>query len=201
MKYLNHTLDNELILMKEYKIDPNELYTIKVILFAQDGIYEYLQKYAETLEGKLRLLLITLQSKGIILKSYKLPKEGTPFIPEEVQFNQNFLKKFYRSAYEMGEELFDNYPQFTTVQGAVYNLRRVSKKFNDLEDAFAKYAKVIKNSPEKHQEIIELIAWGIDNGYNFTTLDDFICDRGWLALEAFKNGEGINVNTEAIKMI
>ena len=67
MKYLNHNLDNELVLMRDYKIYPNELYTIKVILLAQDGEYEYLQKYAEIIN--LRLILETLQDSGVILKS------------------------------------------------------------------------------------------------------------------------------------
>ena len=193
--------ENELVLMEKYKIDPTELFTIRVILIAQDGDYEPLKRLNAILDGGLRLMLERLQSKGIIIQAYKLPKPGTQFIPEDVQFNKNFIKQFYRASFEMGEELFDAYPQFTVVQGATYNLRRVSKKFNDLEDAFAKYAKVIKNDPEKHQEIIDLIAWGIENGYNFTTLDDFICDRGWTALEAFKNGNGTNVNTNAIRMI
>ena len=69
MKYLNHNLDNELILMKDYKIYPNELYTIKVILLAQDGEYEYLQQYVGGFENKnyFRLALGALQEKGIIL--------------------------------------------------------------------------------------------------------------------------------------
>lgn len=194
-------IDNELILMEKYKITPTELYAVRTILLAQDGDYEPLQKLNTILNGGFRLKLETLQTKGIITQAYKLPKPGTAFVPEDVQFNKNFLKQFYRASFEMGEELFEAYPQFTTVQGAVYNLRRVSKKFNDLEDAFAKYAKVIKNDPEKHQEILELISWGVENGYNFTTLDDFICDRGWTALSAFKNGNGINVNTDAVRMI
>lgn len=123
------------------------------------------------------------------------------FKPEEVPFNQNFLKQFYRASFEIGEELFNTYPQFLTIQGVSYNARRVSKKFDSLEEAFAKYGKAIKYNDEVHQQIIDNIRWGIDNGYNFTTLDDFIADRAWTALEAYRNGNGINVNTEAIKMI
>lgn len=194
-------LDNELILMEKYNISPTELYVIKTILIAIEGNYNPLQKLNTILNGNFRIVLENLQSKGIITKEYKLPKIGTSFIPKDVRFNKNFLKQYYRSSFELGNELFETYPQFTTVQGAVYNLRRVSKKFNDLEDAFAKYAKIIKNNPETHQEILNLITWGIENGYNFTTLDDFICDRGWLSLKAFKEGNGTNVNTDAVKMI
>ena len=201
MKYLNHNLDNELILMRDYKLNPTELFVIKIILLAQDGEYEYLQQFNEILNGQLRLLLELLQSKGIIIKAYKIPKEGTSFIPEDVQFNQNFLKKFYRSAFEMGEELFYTYPQSCTVQGQVFNLRTVSKHFDSLEQAFQKYAKSIKNNPEIHQEIIDNIKWGIENGYNFTTLDRFIIDRGGEALKAFKEGNSININLEATQLI
>ena len=201
MKYLNHNLDNELALMREYKLKPDELFVIKVILLAQDGEYEYLQQYAEVLNGNLRLLLESLQSKGIVLKSYKIPPTGATFNPNGVQFNQNFLKRYYRSAYEMGEELFYTYPQSCTVQGQLFNLRTVSKKFDSLESAFQKYAKSIKNNPEIHQEIIDNIKWGIENGYNFTTLDRFIIDRGGEALKAFREGDSININLEATQLV
>jgi hypothetical protein len=201
VKYLNHSLDSELILMRDYKLNPTELFVIKVILLAQDGDYTYLQQFNEIFNGQLRLVLESIQSKGIIIKAYKIPKEGTLFIPEDVQFNQNFLKKFYRSAFEMGEELFYTYPQSCTVQGQVFNLRTVSKHFDSLEQAFQKYAKSIKNNPEIHQEIINNIKWGIENGYNFTTLDRFIIDRGGEALKAFKEGDSININLEATQLI
>lgn len=199
MKYLNHDLNTELILMNQYKLNPNELMCIKVILLAQDGEYEYLQNFAQVCQ--LRLLLTTLQSKGIILKSYKLPKEGSSFVPEDVQFNQNFLKRYYRSAYEMGEELFYTYPQSCVVNNQVFNLRSVSHKFDSLEDAFAKYAKQIKNNPDVHKEILDNIRWGIENGYNFTTLDRFIVDRAYEALKAFKEGNTININLESTQLL
>jgi hypothetical protein len=204
VKYLNHNLDNELILMRDYKIYPNELFTIKVILLAQDGEYEYLQQYVQCFENKnyLRLALESLQEKGIILKSYKIPKPGTQFIPEDVQFNQNFLKKFYRSAFEMGEELFNTYPQSAVVGGVMYNLRSVSKRFDSLEQAFQRYAKTIKNSPELHQQVIDDIKWGIENEYQgFTTLDRFIIDRGFEFLHSMRVGEGTNINLEATQLI
>ena len=201
MKYLNHNLHTELVLMDQYKLNPNELFCIKVILLAQEGEYEYLQNYAQILSGQLRLLLESLQSKGIIIKAYKIPKEGTQFIPEDVQFNQNFLKKYYRSSFEMGEELFYTYPQSAVVQGQVFNLRTVSKKFDSLEDAFGKYAKQIKNNPELHQQIIDDIKWGIENGYNFTTLDRFIVDRAYESLHSMRLGENININLEATQLI
>lgn len=194
------TLENELCLLEKYKLTPTELFTIKLILLAkEDGEYKWLQRYVQII--KLRDILVSLQEKGIILKSWKLPKEGQQLIVEDITFNQNFQKQYFRASFEMGEELFNIYPQFLVINGISYNARRVSKKFDSLEDAFRNYAKSIKNDPIIHKNIIELIKWGIENNYNFTTLDDFICDRSWIALQAFKNGDGININTEAIKMI
>ena len=193
-------IENELSLLEKYNLNPTELFTIKLILLAkEDGEYQWLQRYVQIV--KLRDILLSLQEKGIILKSWKLPKEGEHLVVEEIPFNQNFQKQYFRASFEMGEELFYTYPQSTIVNGQVYNLKRVSRKFDSLEDAFAKYSKYINNSPEKHREIIELIKWGIDNGYNFTTLDSFIVDNSWIAIKAMKEGNGINVNTEAIKMI
>ena len=194
--------ENELSLLEKYKLTPTELFTVKVILLAnEENDYEPLQRFNALLDGGLRLELEKLQSKGIILKSYNIPKPGTPFKPEDVEFNKNFIKQFFRSSFEMGEELFTTYPQFITIQGVSFNARRVSKKFNDLEEAFAKYGKVIKYNEETHRQIINNIKAGIEKGYNFTTLDDFICDRGWLALDTYLKGDGINVNTEAVRMI
>lgn len=194
------TLENELCLLEKYKLTPTELFTIKLILLAkEDGEYEWLQRYVKII--KLRDILVSLQEKGIILKSWKLPKEGQQLIVEDITFNQNFQKQYFRASFEMGEELFNVYPQSTIVNGQIYNLKRVSRKFDSLEDAFAKYAKYIHNNPEIHQEVIELVKWGIDNGYNFTTLDSFIVDNSWMAIKAMKEGNGINVNTEAIQLI
>lgn len=194
------TLENELCLLEKYNLNPTELFTIKLILLAkEEGEYQWLQRFVQII--KLRNILVSLQEKGIILKSWKLPKEGQQLIIEDIPFNQNFLKQYFRASFEMGEELFNIYPQSTIVNGQIYNLKRVSRKFDSLEDAFAKYAKYIHNNPDIHKEVLELVKWGIDNGYNFTTLDSFIVDNSWIAIKAMKEGNGINVNTEAIKMI
>lgn len=201
MEHFKFNIENELAILEKYNLTPTELFTIKVILLAkEEGEYEWLQRFAQII--KLRDILVSLQEKGIILKSWKLPKEGSQLVVENIQINQNFQKQFFRASFEMGEELFYTYPQSTIVQGTVFNLRTVSKHFDSLEQAFLKYAKSIKNNPEVHQQIIDDIKWGIENQYNgFTTLDRFIIDRGYEYLHAMRMGEGINVNTEAIKMI
>ena len=107
----------------------------------------------------------------------------------------------YQASFDLGKELYENYPQTTYVKGQVFNLRRVSKKFNSLEEAFFKYGKYIRFNEDTHKEVIELIKWGIDNGYNFTTLDSFIVDQDWNNIRNVRDNNEININYDTIKML
>ena len=200
MEHFKFTIDNEIIILEKYNLTPTELFTVKTILLAkEEGEYEWLQRLSKVVN--LRNVIENLREKGIILKSWKLPKEGSQLIVEDIPINQNFQKQFFRASFEMGEELFDVYPQTLIISGIAYNAKRVSKKFDSLEQAFSKYAKYIRNDPETHREILELIEWGKENQYNFTTLDSFIVDMGWMALKAQKEGIGTNINLEATQLI
>lgn len=197
-------IDNELIFLEKYNLTPTELMTIRTILLAQDNQEDYLFKFNNILtktDVKFRDILISLQNKQIITKAYKIPNEGESFEFEDVTFNKSIVKAFYRASFELGKELFNVYPQTTIVNGVIYALRRVSKKFNSLEDAFRVYGKTIRWDKELHNEIIELVKWGIDNDYSFTTLDDFIVDNAWESIRAIRDGHAININFNAIKQL
>ena len=197
-------IDNELIFLGKYNLTPTELMTIRTILLAQDNQEDYLFKFNNILtktDVKFRDILISLQNKQIITKAYKIPNEGESFEFEDVTFNKSIVKAFYRASFELGKELFNVYPQTTIVNGVIYALRRVSKKFNSIEDAFRVYGKTIRWDEELHNEIIELVKWGIDNDYSFTTLDDFIVDNAWESIRAIRDGHAININFNAIKQL
>ena len=92
------TLENELCLLEKYKLEPTELFTVKMILLAkEDGEYEWLQRYSQTI--KLRPILESLRDKGIILKSWKIPVEGSKLDIEDIPFNQNFQKQYFRAPF------------------------------------------------------------------------------------------------------
>lgn len=200
MEKFETTIDNTIALLDRYKINPTELFLTKLILLAkEDGEYEPLQRFASIFS--IKEILESLREKEIVLKSYKIPNSGEKFIVEDVEFNKNFLKQFFRASFEMGKELFDTYPQSCIVNGQYFNLRSVSHKFDSLEDAFSKYGKYIKNNPEKHLEILSLIEWGKENSYNFTTLDRFIIDNAWESIKNMKERGIININSDNIKLI
>jgi hypothetical protein len=196
-------LEEQVVLLEKYKINSDELLFITVILLIQEGDESpYINLYfslPSSCRGGIRDLLVSLQEKQIITKEYKIPPTGTKFIPEDVTFNKNFTKNFYKGSFWIGKELFEQYPISTVVNGTEYKLRRVSKKFDSLEDAYKAYGKAISWKPDVHQNVLELINWGKNNNYQFTTLDSFIVDNDWLNIAAMKDNSMLDSNT--VKML
>lgn len=201
---LTLNLEEEIALISKYRISPNELMLVRTLLIMQEeGNEDLFKNYIESLYEcgvKLREILLCLQEKGIILKSFKVCKEGEAFDPYSIPFNKAFTRTLYKCSFELGKELFEEYPQFGSVQGNVVGLRSISKKFDSLEDAYFKYGKSIRWNPEYHNYIIELVRWAKEHNIINYTLASFIIDQRWLELQALRDGEG-NINYESVKML
>ena len=169
MKVFN--LEEQIAILSRYNINSDELLFITVILLIQEGDENpYINLYfslPSSCRGGIRDLLISLQEKQVITKEYKIPPTGATFTPEDVTFNKNFIKTFYKGSFWIGKELFEIYPISTVVNGVEYKLRRVSKKFDSLEDAYRAYGKAISWKPDVHRNIMQLIEWGKQNNYQF----------------------------------
>ena len=203
MKTIN--LEEELSILEKYRLTPTELFSIQTILLAQDNESDFLIRFNNILtliDIKFRNILISLQNKGIILKSYSIPDEGSSLNLEEIPFNKGFIKNFYKSSFELGKELFDTYPMFGEIGGNVIPLRGVAKYFQSLEDFYKFYGKSIKWDPILHNKIIELVKWAKDNT-NFLncSISSFCINQMWNELEALKNGNVANINFDAVKLV
>ena len=123
--------DNQLIILEKYKLTPNEYYTLMLLLNVEDSPKDLLRYLNISNEHKkiFRDNLISLQEKGIILKTYKIPKEGEKFNPLDVQINKNITKTFWKASFELGSELFETYPLFAIINGNPVSIRSISKKF------------------------------------------------------------------------
>lgn len=205
MNKYDYNIDEEIAIMEKYGITPNELFVIKAILLLQEGYPEdYLLRYLKLPEKEdFRTTLVNLQNKGIILKSYEIPKKGETFDPEEIQINKAFFKTIYRSGFDLGKELFDIYPMFTNIEGKVVGLRGISKKFDSLEDFYRFYGKAIKWDPKIHQRIIDLLNWEQNNniGYINFSIASFVIEHKWEELEALKDGKIVNTNFETLETL
>ena len=205
MKNLVLNLDEEIAVLSKYRITPNELMLIRTLLLLQDeGNEELFRIYIETLYNcsiKLRHGLLDLQEKGIILKSYKVPEEGEAFDPYSIPFNKNFVKNLYKCSFELGKELFMEYPQMTTINGNIVTLRGVSKHFNSLEDCYFRYGKSIGWNADRHNHIIELVKWAKDKDLIKQSLSSFVINNAWLDIESIKNGDSCNYNFNSIRAL
>ena len=191
--------------MDKYGLTPNELLLVRVVLILQDNneeeLFQNLMVTLKHINLPLREVLVQLQKKEVILKSFKIPNSGEKFDPYSIPINKNFIKTLYKSSFEMGKELFDSYPQFGSINGNVVPLRTVAKHFDSLEQAYFKYGKAIGFNPEKHKVIIELTKWAKDNNILNCSLSSYIINNGWLDLQAMKDGNTANFNVDAIKLI
>ena len=191
--------------MDKYGLTPNELLVVRVLLILQDNneeeLFQNLMVTLKHINLSLREVLVQLQKKEVILKSFKIPNSGEKFDPYSIPINKNFIKTLYKSSFEMGKELFDSYPQFGSINGNVVPLRTVAKHFDSLEQAYFKYGKAIGFNPEKHKLIIELTKCAKDNNILNCSLSSYIINNGWLDLQAMKDGNTANFNVDAIKLI
>ena len=205
LKNLTLNLEEEISLLDKYGLTPNELLVLRVLLLFQDGQEEeLLQRLLATLKHvniQLREILIELQRKEIILKSYSVPKEGQVFDPYSIPINKNFIKNLYKSSFELGKELFQAYPQFGSINGSLVGIRSVSRKFDSLEDAYFKYGKAIGWSIERHNHILDLVNWSKEYNIINYTLASFIVDQRWLELEALRSGNMANIDFDSVKLL
>lgn len=206
MNKYDYTIDAEIAILEKYGLTPTELFVVKIILLLGEGENEYLYRYLQMPvkdRGDFRTILVNLQKKGIILKSWTIPLSGQEFDPEEIPINKAFFKTFYRSGFDMGKELFETYPMFTNINGSVVSLRGISKKFDSLEDFYRFYGKAIHWDPNKHQEILDLIKWEQNNNVGFInfSLSSFVIEHKWNELSALKDGKLSNINFDTIKSL
>lgn len=205
MKNLTLTLEEEISILDKYRLTPNELLVLRVLLLFQDEQEEeLLQKLLATLKHiniQFREVLIELQRKEIILKSYNIPCIGQTFDPLTIPINKNFVKTLYKCSFEIGKELFEEYPQFGSINGSLVGIRSVSKKFDSLEDAYFRYGKEIGWNPERHNRIIELVKWAKEHNIINYTLASFIVDQRWLELEALQAGNMANIDYDSVKLL
>lgn len=183
------SLERELDLMTKYSITAEELFVILLIFNAQEGHKEFLLRYFTdgTPEKDLREILLSLQNKGIITKSYKIPEAGSFFNPDAVTFNKTVLNQFIQHSQDYGMELFMAYPTTTFINGKEFSLRNISKNFHSFDEFCWAYGRAIKFNYEKHKEILDLLEWGKENNLINSGICDFVISMKWIELAQLRD--------------
>lgn len=201
MKQFELSIDREIKFMIKYQLTADELFVLRLIFYAQEGHNEYIMTFFNEcqLGTSLRDILKSLQIKGIINKSYTIPKEGAVFNADDVDLNKNIVNQFLQHSIDLGMELFEAYPAYTNINGRTFSLRNITKNFKDLDDMCWQYGRMIKFDQRKHEEILELLEYAKENDLIHSGICDFILSQGWLALELYRDeGMGYFDNTTLI---
>lgn len=180
-------LNTILNIMAEYNLTAEELLLVYVTYIAREengnNITYFNKWFNNGGKDRLRDLFNSLKSKGVILKSYNTDN----YICNDIEFNKNFLKRFFKESCIMGQELFDNYPKVIEINGKIIPLRDPTKKFNSLDEFYFWYSSQIGHNPDKHKEVMDILKWGIDNNYINFTLTNFVGNHQWEMLQELKD--------------
>ena len=194
------SIDNQILLIKEYNISAEEWFFIQLLFLAQpeeqksDLLMDYLQYSVANYKLSPREMLLHFQEVGIVNKSYRVPKTGEMFDPESVEFNKNFLHKYFKYSGDLGEDLFNNYPINIIIKDTLFTLRNIAKKYNSMEEFSFAYAKTIGHSPKKHAEVMDLLEWAKTHKLVNFNICEFVISRKWLDFKTLKE-EGFDGNT------
>lgn len=195
MELLN--FNQQLDLMEKYNLNAEEVFVLELLFLASidEGHPEFLGRYcsiSKRINVSVRDIIINLQKKGIINKSFKIPNVGERLDPETIDFNKTFLRNYRKFSGELGAEFFREYPSIAVINGNEAPLKNFAKKFNSEEDFYFRYGKAIGWNSETHQHVLDLIRWGKDNGCRLLNMNiaDFVISKMWNSVEELKDGGG-----------
>jgi hypothetical protein len=200
VKYIELSFDREIDLMIKYQVYAEELLFIKLVFLAQEGHVEYLSKYFSQmpLKGAPRDTMLSLQEKGVINKSYKIPEKGQTFNPLDIEFNKNFMKSYLQHSYDMGMELFMKYPNFIIINSKQFSLKNIAKVFKSIDDFAFAYGKAIQFNIDKHNEILELLDWAKEVNILNYGIVEFITSLKWNEIKELKDSGLTTFNTSEL---
>lgn len=193
MNKLKLELNKELDVMVALEITAEEWLFIQLLYLCEEGDTDSLFRYfTQAKKDSIpKATLQSLQEKGIISPTYKIPGIGEAFDPAKIKLTDKFSKKYFKVSGEMGLELLQAYPLFITSGNKSFPMKNISKQFKSLEDFSFMYAKAIKFDRSKHEEVLSIIEWSKENELIQFGLAEFVISRKWEDLGKLKSGESL----------
>jgi hypothetical protein len=190
-------MNSELSLKEEINIyidsglTPSELFILRLLFLAQDGDLQSINNYlSNAVNGKdvFKTVLKNLKEKGIILSSFKMPKDGEVLKYTDIPINKNLVKKYIRESNQIGKEFFDTYPPFIYINGRMASIKNITKAgLFSIDDFCLYYSKQLKASATTHERVMEDLRYGIEyNLINYSILE-FLASRKWLEIEHIRD--------------
>ena len=187
-------LDTILNIMTKYKLTADELLLVYLTFLAQseNGDPEKHKVYFKRWydgggKERLRTLFNSLKEKGVIVKNYN----PTSYDCDEIQFNKNFLSQYWKLTGELGQELWNLYPDEIYINNMRHSLRNIGKRFLDRSEFYFWYASTIKHSKDKHKKILNILEWAKSNNLIKTSIIDFVASQQWESFEKLMNNNNL----------
>lgn len=179
------SFDKELEVMSTFGIDAHLWFTIRVLFIAKyeedmDPLITYFTKCNKS--GAPRESLLRLKELKILHKKYKIPELGEPLNIEDLEFEESFIKKYFKTSLECGQELFDAYPSFLKMDnGKLLPAKNIASRvvFNSLEVFFLHYAKSIRFDRALHEEILDSLKYAIEQNIIQFGIVEYVISRKW----------------------
>ncbi len=190
-------MNSELSLKEEIDIyinnglTPSELFILRLLFLAQDGDTSLINNYISNADnGKevFKVVLKSLQNKGVILASFKMPKEGETLKYTDIPINKNFVKRFIKESNQIGKEFFDAYPPFIYINGRMASIKNITKAglFSIDEFCFF-YGRQLKLSSVKHERVMEALEYGKEHNLINYSILEFIASQKWNEIEYIRS--------------
>lgn len=184
MGKLSIDIDRQLDVMVKYGLNAEEFFLAELLLIATEEPQhtEYLLTYftkakkdqlpAETLEA--------LKEKGVLDKGYKVPSKGEIFRISDIKLNPKFMDEYFKTTLEAGEELKNAYPDFLQFGDKLMPAKNiVTSGYRTEEDFFFAYAKKIRHSRKKHQEVMTILEWAKGQKLLTYGMVEYVTTRKW----------------------
>jgi hypothetical protein len=84
-------------------------------------------------------------TQGAMRNAIKKNYNPESYVPNDIEFNKNFLKKYYKQSGVLGKELFDNYEPFIQINGKMAKIDDELKTGDLMEVLLGKSLNVNKN--------------------------------------------------------
>lgn len=179
------SLEKELEIMATFKLDANLWYltrTLFIAKFESDTTFlsKYLLECAKS--GAPREMLVELQNRKILSSKYKIPKKGEALDLNKLDFNDTFIKKYFKTSLEAGQELFDAYPVFLKMDnGKLLPAKNITTKvvFTSLEVFYLNYCKSIRFDRSLHDKVMASLEYAKDKDLIQYGIAEYVVSKKW----------------------
>jgi hypothetical protein len=144
-------------------------------------------KWTEKGKGWTETEITDLIQKEFVIDFTKSSSSTNYYEIDRLVLTQKFLDEIFIDCNFAFEEIFELYPDSTTINGQVAFLKGV-----DPDEVAKQYTKAIKGSVAKHNEVKELIVFGKQFDLIKHRIDRFVTGRIWEGLKTLRDEQNFN---------